>query len=262
VSETTLYSVVGILAFVAILVIVWDIYRGSQGKWTPSQSGLMPLQPSKKSPSLKLPRIISDKRKIEYDKLLKDFDDSFDAVIHASEPKTKKKMLADFRHRLYNLVYYDGWTNDITNRVTRVLDHIHDELLDDEFFSIYLDYLNVIFGRNKEADNKIKEIFLNDLESMFDKPNHRTNPQLFGLLQNMHRDDKNYWKKLANDVLDMDKWEPERYEALRGNARFSELMGETRDEIKALFAKKQNVAEKRGYEEIRKRAEYFYDQMK
>jgi len=63
------------------------------------------------------------KQKEAYQKLIKDFEISFDAVQQVSEPKTKLKMLAYFQDRLYDLCNKSEWRLE-KDRINKILQNL------------------------------------------------------------------------------------------------------------------------------------------
>lgn len=150
------------------------------------------------------------------------FDESFKALEEVTQPKTKAALLTEFQPKLHNLCYNFEWSNELKDRIAKVLEHIPKKLSNDPNIDWYLQYLGMIINRHGEHTiSMIKEKFLDELENSYNDPKYETNSKILSVLQKLHEYSESYLMKLIDDAVY--KWSDKRFDVLGNNIEFWEL---------------------------------------
>jgi hypothetical protein len=204
-------------------------------------------------------RLIRNRRDT-YLKVIKDFNNAFEAVQQVSDTTTKRIMLTDFQRQLVKLTEYE-W-NQVKDRIEEVLDClIPDKFSKEPHVRSYIAILNIITHHYCEnVIHIINKKWLKELEGMYDDPNYPTDDIviILNILQKLHGYSADYLEKLIDDAT---RWSQMKFSLLSHNIGFSEL--KERDEtaynrVLQYLRRKMDDAGKNESEETFKRLETLY----
>lgn len=159
-------------------------------------------------------------RRTTYLNILNDFDNSLRDLKQTSSPKTKDMMLVEFQYRLRNLCNLP-WNDEVSKRITQVLEYIPEKLSEDPHVNYYLQFLGMIiyfYGEHKIT--MIKGKFLVELENLY---NTAKFDNILSMLQKLHEHSEEYTMKLVNDAGSTNVWSDSRFDSSMRSIEFWEL---------------------------------------
>jgi hypothetical protein len=151
--------------------------------------------------------------------LINNFKRSFEALLDATQPKTKKMRLEEFKEWLVALCnrLFD-WDDEVNKLILDVIQYIPLMLSEDQYVEQYLSYLRIIINSyGKYTVPPIKKKFLVDLEKMYGDIKFETDTQVLNLLMELHEFNEDYMMKIVEDAAY--QWSDNRFSGLEFTVR-------------------------------------------
>ncbi len=219
-------------------------------------------------------RHASTEHKTAYLNMLHAFDDSFQKLRRASQPKTKKIRLDDFEDKLRAICKL-SWNDEIKSRIMEVLNYIPNKFSDDMDANSYLAWLTVIVLSHIDEHTKsmIREKFLTELEKMMDnkemidsqKPHEEYDFDVLCTLGILHDYSVDYLMELVDDAAY--QWSTKKFSTLVPDitTEFYGLKHRDREAYREFYSRldrKMEKAEKIGNEQAFDRLRTLHDRAK
>jgi predicted nucleotidyltransferase len=158
------------------------------------------------------------------------FENKFDLNTYASnvdlftsihEKNTKEKLLERIRLQTTNLPY-DGMPENLRNIVLALLSKLSDEFDDETVRGRCLDVISILSGRRDDEVNlKIKELFLDKINSVYGVLSVEEKNDALNILQRIQKHDVNIVNQLMTDAVE--KWTQEEFQYLLNSIDFEKL---------------------------------------
>jgi len=150
---------------------------------------------------------------------LDSFDRSLKSLEEVTQPNTMVTLLSEFQPKLHSLCYDYKWTDDVKDRIVKVLKLIPKKLSNSPNISHYLQFLGMIINRHgKYTIGMIREKFLVELEEAFNDQEFETSAKILNILQRLNEYSEDYMTKLVDDAAY--QWSDKRFEVLSGAIEF------------------------------------------
>jgi hypothetical protein len=189
------------------------------------------------------------------------FDEAFEAVQQAPEPRTEAEMLDYFQDALRDLCYNHDWNIQVEFRIERVFDYIPKKLSNEPNAVRFLHFIAMIMNRFTEyTRDRIGEKWLDELEKLYNDLRYETNSNILYILQELVQYDGEYLRKLIDDSSI--RWSDSRFQVLAAHIGFSELKKrneEAHKDILRYLLRKINEAEKKKEERTHERLSILYN---
>lgn len=131
-------------------------------------------------------------------------------------------MLSELRHKLHSLCYDYDWSDEVEDRIIRILRYIPERLSKDPNIDDYLQFLKMIINRHgQHTVAMIREKFSDELEQLYNDPKSEKNPMFLSILQKLHNYGEDFLMKLVDDAAY--QWSDKKFDVLGINIEFWEL---------------------------------------
>jgi hypothetical protein len=266
---SALRGIIGIVAIILATILAcylvshaWRWWKIDRHIVKTSREQVKPVTPlGGAQAEVNVPDVNLGKEKPECD--LGQIDDSFKALQEVTQPETKKIELQKFQPKLHSLCYDYNWSDEVKDRVMKVLDYIPEETSNDPNIDYYLLYLGMILHRYREYTiSAVRAKFLVELENLYNNPKFETNAQILNLLQELNEFSEPYMVKLIDDACSISRWSDQRFQSLEGSIQWWELKKdkEVHKRVLQYMRRKMDDAAKNKDEKTRDRLEKLYKQ--
>jgi len=151
----------------------------------------------------------------------KAFASNVDLFISINEKDTRDKLLERIRHQTTYLPY-DGMPENLRNIVLALLSELTSEFDDEMMRRRCLDIISILSGRrDDEVNSKIKELFLNKINSVYDFLLVEEKNDALNIFQRVQKYDVNIVNQLMTDAVE--KWTQEEFQYLLNSVDFEKL---------------------------------------